>query len=758
MLKTGLLFISLFCLLHVSAFGRTEFITTVDDVRLSGSQVCFWQAGDGTDYFDQFLAHPSDVECLPGDAIVDMPIGKWNFFAFNGDGFVSAHPDMGTIFQVSDHYNAVGITLHPAGTLDFTSALASLHASAELVVYFANNGIKHSSPTIRRLMPGSAEMLVPAGVPVVPLVMEGTKLVGVGEPIVVRSGERRAVDRVDHGPVFVVPLRLELSDELWRRGEIGAMQITAETSDGRLLQPLVPIRESTDIERSLLMFRADSAKRLTARIGGPMWKPAELVLDLSKDRATMASDWLVGLPASHVSLSWDVDPGAAVVLDEGSECPVREPAAVRLSRCEPVSAGEGEQCRVVKELAGIAPSGELELEALEPGSYRADFRFPPLEDSRVEFEASPLEHERLKHRVSADLVSGIVTRGGVPVLSAMIRAGGLETPIRAADGAYALPVDEELRVIPVGIVACDDSFSYVAMPTAAIPAGGIFDIEVPDNKLVVTVLDAENGDPMRDVTIGYSAVDPSDPDNAYYTGEGRSGEDGTVTIGPLASNYPLVVCATPAGYRHECTQPLNVESSGITRERLHLHRRGHEGRIATGGRVMGGWVFWVGPRGFIREKASQIRPDGVFWYDYDPKPGDYIVVVSQSHPLVVQRPSNLEDVVISVPSSGNTSINVSLSDGYARARGIVTIAVGGLHVPLEAFEQHGRWRNLVEVEKGKPYVIRDLVAGAPVTVLLGPVFGERPLDLPAGADIFVLPQYRGFTDRRTVGSDGRVVF
>ncbi|MEA2463970.1 MAG: hypothetical protein QOJ98_1717 [Acidobacteriota bacterium] len=178
-------------LLSLPAMARIEFLATVNGQRLAGSQVCFSSAGEESRYFSKFMGDGTDVLCLSADDVIDMPAGSWNYFAYHDSGYVSAHPGHITVTAVSDHYSSAEVELVPAGVLDLSKVVAALPASDELVVYFPNNDQPRSPSAVRRLVPGSTRMFVPAGAQVLPLVIRSGLPVLTGEPVVVGRGETK---------------------------------------------------------------------------------------------------------------------------------------------------------------------------------------------------------------------------------------------------------------------------------------------------------------------------------------------------------------------------------------------------------------------------------------------------------------------------------------------------------------------------------------------------------------------------------------
>jgi hypothetical protein len=480
------------------AVARQEFVTTVAGQRISGSNVCLWRAGDESAYFAKFMGDGTEVLCLSADHVLDLPAGAWNYFAYHDSAYVSVHPGHVTVYEVSDEYHATEVELVPAGTLDFTRIMSSLAASDEVVVYVPNDPYPRSPSAMRRLVGDDRTMLVPAGAAVVPMIIRAGVPVAVGEPAVVRTGETKLVEPIAASTTIIVPVRLALSDALWRSGGIVDPVITVRTAEGKGLEPRPPPRRGTGIERSLLIVRPVRAGAVTFRLEGARWKAAELTVRAVEGAVTLAEKGLTGVPAAEVNVAWELSPDAVAVRRVNPACNVeRAAAAVRLWRCD--SGEERANCaslvREIAEAAAMGPlsSGRLQEGSLDAGTYEVEFSFPPLPARRTRFTAKAAEMHEEEQRIDVDTISGRVTRGGKAVLAGGLQAGGTVVTTSELDGSYTLPVQGELGIVPVQVGACDKSFRFTAVPEEPVPAGATFDIDIPDNGLEISVSDARSG-------------------------------------------------------------------------------------------------------------------------------------------------------------------------------------------------------------------------------------------------------------------------
>jgi hypothetical protein len=740
-------------LLSQPAAARTEFVATVNGTRLAGSQICFSTAGEPSRYFSKFMGDGTDVICLSADDVLDIPSGDWNYFAFHEHGYVSPHPGHMTVAE-SDHYLAIDVELVPAGILDLTKAIAALPASDEAVVYFPNADQPRSPSVIRRLAPDATRMYVPAGAQVLPLVIRSGMPVAVGEPVIVAGGETKEVTPLQGTTTAIVPIQLALTDDIWRSGAIVDPAVSVRTTDDIELRPVIPLRNGTGLERSLLIVHTPAGGPLHVRLGGNRWKATELQLQAVPGRVVVSTEPLWGVPAGELELQWDLTSEAAAVRHENPACAdVVQPAAVRLSKC---ASGD---CTLVRETKPAEASGSAHYPSLDPGEYEIELAFPPLPVKRTRVTIPATEKREVREQVEALTVRGRVTRGRAFVAAAVVRVLGKTVAVSELDGSYAIPVDGELRMVAVSVEACDESFHFTTAPPAPIPAGSTFDIEIPDNRIEVTVVAKQTQKPLAGALVTLAAEHPAAPDASIFTVEARADEKGIASFDLISATFPTFACAEMrGGYAQQCTAAEVVPASGVKRYRIELQSPPRSGRIIVDGRLAGAQVYWVGTNGLVREAVYNVRPDdGTFSFNYSPVAGDYMVIASQSHPLFLYAPVSFETIIARIPPA-TPPVTVTLSNAYHRETAIPTIAIGGRLVPADAFASYAIWRDLSNLQRGVTYQFRDIVADGPLTVLLGPSHRDRPLDLHPEADIFALPPFAGLIDRRSVGPDGRVSF
>jgi hypothetical protein len=139
----------------------------------------------------------------------------------------------------------------------------------------------------------------------------------------------------------------------------------------------------------------------------------------------------------------------------------------------------------------------------------------------------------------------------------------------------------------------------------------------------------------------------------------------------------------------------------------------------------------------VLSETARIGTDGTFPYQRKIAPGDYVVIVSASHPLFLAQPriESDESVTVTMPQGARRAFQVQLSD--ETGKGTITLGVGGMLVPADAFAAHQLVRNRQNNLYGtSPLLVTDILETAPLTVILGPLARQDLLNRAATAVAF----------------------
>jgi hypothetical protein len=164
----------------VAASMRFEFRTFHDAMPVAGSEVCFLPRSFDRDRVEGILA-AREIRCLPVQTVLSMPRGSWYFYAQHPAGLVSPHRSELTLSSdaPSDLFKTVRLDLVEAATLD----LQPLALGPEEVFFaWGPETAEHQAPVFMRDA-GAKTILVPAGVPVIPIISRRGNPVWIGRPV-----------------------------------------------------------------------------------------------------------------------------------------------------------------------------------------------------------------------------------------------------------------------------------------------------------------------------------------------------------------------------------------------------------------------------------------------------------------------------------------------------------------------------------------------------------------------------------------------
>jgi hypothetical protein len=719
---------------------REEFMTRVNGERIAGSRVCFFPATTNDGFVKKFLSSP-DVRCLSADSVIDLPAGQWNIFASNGADYVSIHPEF---YEAAGEdpitYGRINIDLVPAARLDLAAVVADLWADEHLAVYFPNDSYAESPATMRPLILGETSLLIPADMTVVPIIVrDGVPVAAVGtfrgargERIVAPKYRRSDTD------VFAV-IRLESAD--MRKATAQPPAVVLEGPDGTRVLPLLPIRGNAAIDRSLAIFRAPKAGAYRVTVRGPGWKSDDVDVTLQSGGSHMTPRPLHVHPLAVLSVGWSVRP-ATITAVTATEQPcgdsanerARKPTrpALRLLKCD--NATTTSTCAVVEERAFRFYDGTgNEVFNVEAGRYAAEMLYGDIRAASEPAEAT-IGEPRILHVVdTAEILHGTVKRGTRRIAARLMFESG--EALALEDGQFIAALSRPAAGT-VTVHPCDGGEFYDEVLLEPVTSGSI-DITIPENVLMVHVADATTGTPMKDIRVTAAPMKGTGEDDAAYFIERMTNANGVAIYRQVPAGLPLRICAADPGRAHGCveTDALRNDAEREVTIRLTPEAR-RKGTVVTGAPIVAGKVFIVSTDGVLSETA-RIGTDGTFPYQRKIAPGDYVVIVSASHPLFLAQPriESDESVTVTMPQGARRAFQVQLSD--ETGKGTITLGVGGMLVPADAFAAHQLVRNRQNNLYGtSPLLVTDILETAPLTVILGPLARQDLLNRAATAVAF----------------------
>jgi hypothetical protein len=532
------------------------------------------------------------------------------------------------------------------------------------------------------------------------------------------------------------------------KGKTAPPIVTITDAAGRVHEPV-----SKD---GLLCFRGVAAGAATLKLSGDRWLTVEQPIEVKAG----SSHTITGTTTTKLIVNWwtpnnlaaiakakpecgqakaQNDPVAATLL----VCPNRDPDAVFLP-------GQSKNCTATtpRMLSVEEPQGTLVFEQVPRGKHLIRFTaggLPP-----IEREVRVFENETTEENVEARwaIVYGKVTKGGKGV-HAMVFENAVTDP---ESGEYIaafsrLPGLGTMRVVP-----CDGSQFYFYMADEAPVENAAFDIEIPDNKMHVDVVDAATGEPVVKARVGYNMPKGDDGGALFSAGAGHTDEKGRVTISPLLPKKKLKVCASYADYEHTCTEAFTIGASDEKQVRIALPKA-----VVRVGRVLmpgTSEINWTGRNG--ETERTRTDDQGRFRYKRPHAAGEIISVISPAGFFVTIQPQLEENqpLEIAVPQGRRRSFEVKLAS-TATGDGLFTIALGDLIVPHEGFSQYLMRREQQHaLRPGSTTVVRDVIETAPISVIFAPLSFIRAREYKGWV---FLPEVRSLP-RQTLGDETTITF
>jgi len=727
---------------------RFEFVAMRDGVRVADSEVCFFSATTAGDPFGHFLAS-DDVRCLPADRVIDVPTGRWNYFVRSGREWTSARPALlkGTTEQRESGYASLNLELSPAGILDFAEVRKTLGADESLVVFIPTPfGVQSNARPVTR---GADDVAVPAGMPLIPMVVRNARPVRVGDAVTVAAGERKAVafpPQVAGTADVLVWLKCdtELAHDLDREA-LGAPSIALVTAHGERA-PLVLPTNGIAANLEFQVFRGVPAgpARVVAR--GDSWESAELTLDVPSTGLAVVEEPLPLVPAGTVTVSWRVEGDRVQAPPVRQTCDAAETTApappvtamkrtLRILRCPLTAAGA--DCRVAfqRELAADDAAGTSRVGSLTAGQYVAELSFPPFATVREEVYAAP------GRRVNVDLVAapatvyGVVTRGGKPVRATV--SIGKESFVTDTAGAFAAAIVRTTGTHPIHVTPCDTNEPFTYTPAAPLEANAFVAIDIPTATLAVRV-SGRGGGAIDEAVVTLTVPSPASTGAADSIATLRRDAARGLYVQEHFAARESRLCAAALGYTKKCVD-LRKDFDPTDEVALALEEKhGVSGRVVTAQPVLDGMLYVVGPGGEIVAR-SMIARDGAVELPSLPAPGSTCILAAANQPLSmldVQPPATGE-LLLRPPAARSRHFAVLVAPEGGIKRGRLAITVGTVRVPTEVFETYQQERGLLPFLDGEhPLFVADVAETGTIGAQLLPL---QPADLGTPLPIGLLP-------------------
>jgi hypothetical protein len=730
--------------------ARFEIIPTYKNEPVSDTRVCFSRAQRDGSVVERMTSGP-EVRCVPGDKLLTIPQGTWHFYvASDNPPLIATHPYKIITprdSQESDPVNQIRARLLPAATLDVTDVATP--EGVALFIYVSHDGIEASPPALLPVSPGTRKLLVPAGMPLVPLKIRGNVILDVGDEVSVSAGQTaRATFPSGSSVTAVVPYRVRESDHA---NDLPALQLLQRGGAKAATLSLHPNRT-----RGLFVIRVLPRGTFDVQIESDRWTGNGVSLQRVEGQTgiLIGADLVINPAKEKISIQWSVDPA---LLEgrfdddcDGSVAARRETVStLRLLSCPDSMPERPPLARFCQALRTLTlpeePSGTISwptpvgrfvwLELRRAGLsvvQRLDLR-----EGETTVAAIQLVPARL---------SGRVTLGGAP-LRATVNCVSTEVISNEATGDYRCWTNAKAPFVTFTVNPCDGSPPYTHI-AAITGTDQEIDIDIRENSLAVDVMDARTGQPIENAYVTLWHDPPTEPSDEQPVRLGATGADGRITKHRVQSAEDVTICAVRAEYERQCASGLTIEKNERTSASITLTRTpGFAGTITGAPLIVDGTIAVV-RNGFELDKV-RVNPDGSFRLNSAPPADGHLILTSASLPLTVLAIESRTDtrMTLRLPLLIPRTFSVSTADAAP-----VTLVLGQVLVPINVFSRHQQLhRQQHYVTPSRPLLVRNVDASSGVVVVLG-----RTADL--NVDPFVNPALYGAMPKHVLTSADHIAF
>lgn len=748
--------------LALPAGARIQYVTTVNGQPITGSEVCFYRSNAFEDVMADLAV--TAIRCYPADLHLDVPAGTFTVLARNvAEGLVAQTPGFLAIRDATaeQEYQSSSMAMVPAAFVDVTDAQRVLGADEHLVLIFG--ATKRTRPYLHPVTREDSTILVPPETPFVMVRVKGGKPVAISDTasLPARSRARaprfgadanfvvataQVVEPEDFAPPTPVCLLLFSNAFLERINAIEKPDIVLV--HGRTeVRPLFPVQEAGQLNVAPLVFRGVPHGKGEIQVRGDHWThTSRPVAVAAGERVVTVTPPLKTEPAALMTVRWDVPADVQPARSTCDEKPVEEARELLLLRCAAASAAADpatipdSACDVIgKRTLGAERGGAEVFRGVARGNYIARLRYGTLPMAQTVVTA-PLGGD-VETPVSAQPLGiyGRVTRAGAPVAATVTFSSGTGVSDARTGEYYALVTKAPGRRT-VRVQACDESFVHMVIPDRDVPPNSRFDIAVPTNDVTLRVL-GDSGPVGEGVAVSLAVNDPRQPGTAAFSLRGVTDASGRATIAPVTPASEVVICATAADYLRTCLDPIRIEDEHTSVD-LRLRRPAGTG-VAPAGYER---IYWVLPDGRVSEDSA-IQPEtGAFTYKTRHAPPEYLALVGAQRPLLVLAQPDVKEgapFTIAMPQVPTRAFTITTSPESAQESAMLTLAIGGRIVPVNAFLMHQKLRAApFLLIRRAPVPVRDIAATGPLTVVVGYDPFAPPPNLPAGTDPFAIPELR----------------
>jgi len=743
MTRSRLLSLVLLLLSAVPAAAyRREYVVTWEGKRMAGSEVCFYRGVRG-DAYSLFLS-PTDVRCLPADAILDFPPGLIHTFARHKDGFASLQRDF-TVYDGPPNpeqgYEKLQTSLGKADIVDFSAIVKRVAGKQRLGLWIGSTPTSFS--TFIPLVPGEMTVIAPAGVVLVPLIIENDVPVRAGEPLYLEPGERQAASFESHSNEsdVVIPVHLDADSVGAARSVLPAPEIALKSGD-RVINPITPLYGPE--ESALIFFPNVPAGRAEIICGGSMWKAVSRTIDVLPQPVTIVRDALPLVAGGSIEVRWSTEGARESV----SQCREARTSDVPMLRATLLRCAQNHCSTVANAAAPFASTASLAFNGIPPGAYTLSVEPPEGKRQSVITEAIAGRRTKVDIKLSSFDFYGSVKVNGKPVHARLIFDSG--QAVSDDEGHYTATLAADPRQWIVQVEPCQGDRTYTFIPRVAPSINGAYDIDVNLIKLRVRVIDAQQH-PVANAGVGYGPVRQvlsEGTESWFHSPEKLTGADGIADFDDVPEGFLINLCAKHKDFVLKCSNPLiDPKQLGEKFAVVQFDPVAMHGRVA--GHTGQGYVVFVNPAGAVTDEVP-LDAEGAFLLRSTHAAPEHVVYISDSRPLTV-LPLPLAppaELVLQIPAVPARTFTVTVPENR-NDMGFLGTWIGGLYVPVQALNTHMEMRGLDSViHRGATLRVPDIAETGAIAV----AFGALPEGAGAFVDPFTLPQYAGVERHRVDGT------
>ena len=682
----------------VPAFAD-RFNVTFEGKPVSRAEVCATRAGDLASPLTRFLTGGA-MTCYAANGEIRLPPGAWNVFARRADDLIS---DAAVIAGDSKPHD-----------LALVRAARVEHGEKGLYAYVVGTGA---------LIP--VDTTVPA-TRIVPLLVAGGRIRAIGTAVTPEPGKS---------------VRFEFANDPAGKGSVVVPVATLSKTD----VTLAGAKQRAD--SALLFFRGVPAGSQQIAFGG-----RQRTVKVEAGQIAIAEPLVLG---SMLRIHWWTPVALASLAQperacgKKTEAPAKALAKLELLQCP-------NRCTVVAErpFPTDAVKGVVELPDVSAGSYVVRVTHPGLPPFSRSIVVPPEEPDIEIRYVT---FFGKVTRGGKPL---HVRLFGTVTDPETGDYT-AVMTRLPAAGVPEEIEPCDGGRAIRIVSDDPPVENARYDITVPENRLVVRVVDAESRAPIEKAVINMAALEKGKDEAAHFAGPaGQTDAEGKFVVESIVANKRLNVCASRQDYENACADRFEFGSEREKTIEIGLRKAvARQGRVVLGGPQQFASIDWYSLDGRLTE-TTLVKDDGSFTFKRTHPAGEIVCYSSANQPFIVVRQSPLrDDEVFEIrPPIGARlrSFQIALSPD-ARDNAYATIALGDVIVPLNPFAAHvARHGAQSSLRPGWVMNVPDIVESAPIRVILIPFSFAFSHDVP-GIDFAMHPEVHSLP-QQLLGERARVDF